>query len=855
MTDSISQGIAFMQAALLVLAVVLTFTSPRRGAGMALAWSSTLLALLGVGLAAAVQADAITLTAGTRGSVMMYGIVGVVIAGMTWIAFRVITSYLEARRIRSLESPQSRSKLSDELREVLRGEGIELDGRLRQAEHDREQFLYALEERHARQIAGLAQEYQHEAHTILQQLLDQLAAQQLQPMVEQRLAEQRTAIESELGAIDSAAAGETLTSIRAEFAELFASVEQTEQRIAALKADNPDASIEQIAQQRLDAVQSQIDERLALTRSELDAALASTVEVLDGRINEVGALLDERVELAGNPLANRMAETERIVEARLAEYDHVLAGRFAETEDLLNQRIVDQESGLEQRVVGLEAALDQRLGEHAASIEGVLAQHDEQLHVSLTHQGEAVAAHIAAERDRLIAELTEHTVTLQEQVAAEMAAAEAQARSTVEATQVAWNHFSAELEERFAETREEAMRAAHDIAASERETLERELQDITQRSSSDIAEKVETLGREAAWQRAQVERTVAEQMDLLRNRADDAVANADTIFADLDRIGAERVAAIRSQAEDALVQSRDYVGQLQTSLGSHLEVLRERSGELADEMNERLGAITATSQDTAARLEAYAHEIHDATSRELSLVAEQQVQALQTRLQHELATSVQATLDAQHRAWEGQLTELAQRIVQSVQGDLTGIAEHARGAVAGELEQVVAQSRDHALRTQEQAHLQVMNELARQSSELSDQARRGSEQARSSIEQGLRDNRRQLEEAMASMGAHMREELVRFNDEGQRRVEEVVERLRRREQDMIREEDRKLTQARGELVRQHEGALQQQMHSMMNGLSGALTPAAGGSFTAGIDRPTTPLGETAAPRQHFGMQG
>jgi len=387
------------------------------------------------------------------------------------------------------------------------------------------------------------------------------------------------------------------------------------------------------------------------------------------------------------------------------------------------------------------------------------------------------------------------------------------------------------------------LRAAQEIAATERATLERELADITTKSSSDISQKVEELAREAAWQRAQVERTVSEQVEMLQRQAQHAVANADVVFADLDRIGAERVDAIRRQAEDALVQSRDYVGQLQDSLGTHLEQLRDRSGELADEMNDRLVTITSASQDTAVRLEQYSRELLEATMTQLSQVSEGKIHEKQSRLALEMSTSVSAVVNEQQAAYERHLSEVGQRLVQTVQGDLSGIAEHARTAVTGELDHLVATSRDHALRAQEQSHLQVMKEIARQQTELSDQARNSTEQAKSVIDNGLRDGRRQLEEAMASMGAHMREEMVRFRDEGERRIAQLVDSLRSREQDMVRDEDRKLTAARQELLRQHEGAMHGQMQQMMSGLSTALGSQSGGNFTASIDRPATPLGQ------------
>ena len=92
----------------------------------------------------------------------------------------------------------------------------------------------------------------------------------------------------------------------------------------------------------------------------------------------------------------------------------------------------------------------------------------------------------------------------------------------------------------------------------------------------------------------------------------------------------------------------------------------------------------------------------------------------------------------------------------------------------------------------------------------------------------------------------MREELVRFHDEGQRRVDAVIAKLRGAEQDIIREEDRKLASARQELVRQHQGALEEQVRSLVGGLSTSLDMGvngnpAGGSFTDGINRPSTPL--------------
>jgi hypothetical protein len=234
----------------------------------------------------------------------------------------------------------------------------------------------------------------------------------------------------------------------------------------------------------------------------------------------------------------------------------------------------------------------------------------------------------------------------------------------------------------------------------------------------------------------------------------------------------------------------------------------------------------------------------EATTRELGAVSEHATMELQARINDEFTATVQSSIEAQQRASELHLDEFAQRMIQQVQGDLAGLAEHARAAVTGELDQIIQSSRQHAQEAQDTAFRQVMNQLARNQAELAEQARAASGDAKRILEDGLRDGRRQLDEAMASMGAHMREELVRFQDEGQRRVDQLVGQLRDREQDMIREEDRKLGQARQELVRQHQGALEQQVRSLVGGLSSSLdvaTPSASGSFTQGIDRPTTPL--------------
>lgn len=138
--------------------------------------------------------------------------------------------------------------------------------------------------------------------------------------------------------------------------------------------------------------------------------------------------------------------------------------------------------------------------------------------------------------------------------------------------------------------------------------------------------------------------------------------------------------------------------------------------------------------------------------------------------------------------------------------------------------------------------MQVMADLAKQQAELADQARSAGDQTRAMLDDALRSNRRQLDEAMASMGAHMREELVRFHDEGTRRVSSIIDGLRGKEQDLLREEDRRLQTARGELVRQHQSALENQVRSMVGGLTSSLGAApANGSFTADISRPPTPM--------------
>src|SRR5690606_4296205 len=105
------------------------------------------------------------------------------------------------------------------------------------------------------------------------------------------------------------------------------------------------------------------------------------------------------------------------------------------------------------------------------------------------------------------------------------------------------------------------------------------------------------------------------------------------------------------------------------------------SGVVADEMNERMAAIAAASHDGAAQLEQYARDLVDATSRELGTVAEQATSELQQRINNEFTATVTASLEAQQRSFDAHMDEVAQRLVQQVQGDLAGLAEHARAAV------------------------------------------------------------------------------------------------------------------------------------------------------------------------------
>ena len=844
MTPAVSTGIVGTQVALIVLALIIGMVGKNRRVPVVFAWVSTVLAFIAIGLAGAASApgDAFGVT-GATSRYVLYAVTAFIAASVAWAVVAVIGVRLRSVQERYYAKPETREVMGAELREVLRQEGIALDERLSRAEQEREQFLYALEDQHAKQIAGLAQEYQHEASTILRGLLDQLAAERLEPIVDEKLAEQRARIEKELKAIDVDASGETLLEIRAEFQDLQDEVAKARTRIEKLRDENPDVDIVDQAKARLAKADKLIDERIDAAAAELAARVEARATDLEQKLVDVDALLDQRIAEAGNPLVARMAETQGAVEAQLDTWMGVLDARFAETEGILNQRIVEQEHALENRVVELETSIETRLGQHVAAVEQVLASHDTQLQAALAEQSAAIGTHFAAERDRLIAELTEHGVHIQETVAGELVSAEQRARETVEATQAAWNTFTEELEQRFAETREEAIRAAREIGLEEAVALKAQLNDITTGASSDIARQVEELGREAAWQRTQVERSVRDTIEVLQRQAQDAVQEADRVFGDLERIGAERVERIRRDAEEALVQSRDYVGQLQESLGLHLEDLRERSGVVADEMNERLASITAASQQGASQLEQYARDVVDATTRELSSVSEQATSELQTRINQEFAATVQSSIEAQQRATESHLAEVAQRIMQQVQGDLAGLAEHARSAVTGELDQIIGSSRQHAQEAQEQAFRQVMADLARQQAELAEQARLAGDDARRILEEGTRDSRRQLEEAMAGMGAHMREEIVRFNDEGQRRVNDIIAKLRMAEQDMIRDEDRKLGQAREELVRQHQGALEDQVRNLVGGLGRSLdtaTPVTG-QFTAGLDRPSTPL--------------
>jgi hypothetical protein len=848
MTPDISTAIVGTQVVLIVLALLIGVVARQRRAAVAFAWIGTLLAFGAIALAGAAVApgDAFGIT-GETSSFIVYAVTAFIAAAIGWGCVAVVNVRLRAAQERYYAKPETREALAAELREVLRTEGIQLDERLARAEQEREQFLFALEDQHARQIRGLADEYQHEASTILRGLVEQLAAEQLQPMVDERLAVQRAELEKELKEIETAAAGKDLTKVRKDHAKLVAELDAAAARIEELREQNPDVDVEERAKLRLAKIDSLVEEKLAEITEGISAQVAGRATQLEARLVDVDAMLDQKIDQAGNPLVARMAETQSAVEQQLNTWMGVLDARFGETEQILNQRIVEQEHALENRVVELETALEERLAQHVAAVEQVLADHDVQLQGALAEQSSAIGTHFSAERDRLIAELSDHGATIQEAVANELVTAESRARETVEATQVAWNSFTDELEQRFAETREEAIKAAREIAADERAALEAELAKITQGASNDIAKQVEGLGREAAWQRSQVERSVRETLEILQQQAREAVGEADKVFGDLERIGAERVERIRRDAEDALVQSRDYVAQLQESLGLHLEELRQRSGVVADEMNDRLASITAASHEGAQQLEQYARDLVDATTRELGSVAERATGDLQARINHEFTATVTSSLEAQQRAFETHMNEVAQRLMQQVQGDLAGLAEHARGAITGELDQLIQNSRQHALDSQEQAFRAVMNDLARQQAELAEQARAAGGDARRILEDGLRDNRRQLEEAMASMGAHMREELVRFHDEGTRRVDAVIAKLRSTEQEIIRDEDRKLASARQELVRQHQGALEEQVRSLVGGLSTSLDMntisgnPAGGTFTEGLQRPSTPL--------------
>jgi hypothetical protein len=846
MTSDISIGIVATQIALILLALIIGVVAKQRRAAIIFAWISTVLAFAAIGLAGAATApgDAFGIT-GETSNFVVYGVIAFIAAAISWAVVAVVNVRLRAVQERYYAKPETREALAHELREVLRTEGMQLDERLSRAEQEREQFLFALEDQHARQIKGLADEYQHEASTILRSLVDQLAAERLEPMVAAKLEAQKLDLERELATLDENAAGDAVAKLRKEHKALAKELDAAETRIERLRDENPDVDVEERAAARLAKVDAQVDAKMAELATTLDARLGERTASFEARMADIDALLDEKVASAGNPLVAKMAETQGAVEQQLASWMGVLDGRFAETEQILNQRIVEQEHALENRVVELETTIEQRLAQHVAAVEQVLSDHDVQLQSALAEQSGAIGSHFSAERDRLIGELTDHGVKIQETVANELVAAEARARETVEATQAAWNSFTDELEQRFVETREEAIKAARAIADEERATLQAELAEITADSSGEISRQVEGLAREAAWQRSQVERSVRETIEVLQTQAQDAVGEADKVFADLERIGAERVERIRRDAEEALVQSRDYVAQLQDSLGAHLEQLRVQSGVVADEMNERMSAIAATSHDGATQLEQYARDVVEATTRELGSVAEHATSDLQARINNEFTATVTASLEAQQRAFDAHMDEVSQRLIQQVQGDLAGLAEHARGAVNGELDQIIQSSRLHAQEQQEQAFRAVMNDLARQQAELAEQARQASGDGRRILEEGLRDNRRSLEEAMASMGAHMREELVRFHDEGQRRVDAVISQLRGAEQEIIREEDRKLASARQELVRQHQGALEQQVRSLVGGLSSSIDMGAGngagGTFTEGLSRPSTPL--------------
>ncbi len=858
MSPSIAQGVVGAQAALLALSLIIGFTPVGRLASKvatALSAVSALFLLVLVGGAAA-GGGAVN---GTINDYLPLAVISIAAAILTALSMRVAAGQDRARAERRLQSPEARTRAGEELRELMRREGMELDGRLRAAQEEREQFLYALEERHARQIATLAQEYQHEAHTILAQLLDQLVADRLQPMVEQRLAAHQAEIENKLGVLDTDAAGETLNTLTSSLDELIGRVGEAEQRIAKARAENPDRKIEDAVAARLAAIEAQISDRSGALETQLEQMLATSLDTVRIRIDEVAADLDARVDAAADPLTARMNETRAAVETQLNTWDAALEGRFAEVEQRVNARVLEHESLLEQTIGQSEMRIEGRLAEHATAIEQVLAEHDSELQSALAQQSEAAGAHFTAERDRVVTEVTGQVDALRDALMADVTSAGDEARMVIEQTQHAWNDFAGELEERFAQTREEALAAAAEIAEAQRAELEGRLTAMTTSASSDMAERVEAMGREAAWQRARVERAVYESIEEFKGTANAALTDADSLFAELERIGNERVDTIRRQAEDALVQSRDYVEQLQESLTSHLEGLRTRSADVADEMNQRLTEVTMAAHDAAQQLDQHARDLVEAAARELATAADHQVAVLHDRLERDLAASLEANLRDQQRQFESYLGEGAQRMLQQVQGDLAGLTEHARTAVTSELEQMIVQAQEHARQVQEQGFLDVMNDLARQQGDLARRAREAVDTSRTMLDESLRDNRRQLEESMASMGAHLREELVRFQDEGQRRVNEIIARLRAGEQDLLREEDRRLAQARSALVRQHQGALEDQVRSMVGGLTNTMVGSLGsapltaspasGSFTTGVDRPATPLGATT-PGSH-----
>ncbi len=842
----LAQAIVFAQIALLVLTLPFSLSDRARRALRLTAGLSGLGAVAGVGLFIATLLGLGGLPSVLANSVVVWSLIGlgVAVLQVAILGLRGLRMRVDAAR---LQTPAVRSRAGDELRAILRSEGVELDERLEAARTEREQFLYALEERHAAQIASIAEEYQAEARTILTQLLDQLAAEQLQPLVEQRLAEHGDQLRSELGALEKVAAGETLNQLRDDLATLDAKIEEASGRVAEIRRDNPESTIEERVNARVDEIVAGLDGRRSDLEQGFEQRLGQAQAAMEARISELADMVNGKVDLAGNPLLVRMEEAQRDVDLRMKSYLASLERRFEETEKLLTERTIQQESALQERVIALEASIDERLTSHGASIEQVLSTHDGELHGAIEEQVRAVHAHVEEQRTRLVADVDEHGRQLSERMQAELAAAEENARAAVTATHEAWESFTADLEERFAATRQQAIDEAQDIARAEREQLLGAMQQITGESQAHIQEQLEMVGREAAWQRAQVERSVSENLDLLQRSASEAMASADEIFADLERMGADRVESIRVRAEESLVSSRQYIEQLEGSLNEHLEAMQQSASQLAEDLDARLTGITGTAQQAGDQLEAYARQLIDSVTDEVTRLSEQRVNELDLTLTQDLQAKMQAAVDQQHRRYEEHLAELSQQVLQQVNGDLAGLVENARGVVSTELEAVIQDAQRQAQEIQRRGHGEVMQELARQQQELATSANEAAAAMRSMIDGATRDSRRQLDESLAAMGAHLREELVRFQDEGRRRTEEAIERLRHAEQDLLRDEDRRLASARGELVRRHQETIQRELSSALGTIdlglgSPSATPAgSGGLGFAGVQRPATPL--------------